>query len=62
MTVTCHPQWHEIKNALLPEHSSTGPRDVAARVLLIRLRALMAFLIAEKVFGEVKADVRVIQF
>lgn len=62
LTMTCHPQWPEIKNALLPGQSVIDRPDIAARVFRIKPRALMAFVIDEKVFGEVKAHVRVIEF
>lgn len=60
--MTCNPQCSKIKNALLPCQSVTDSLDLAARVFQITLEVLMAFVIDEKVYGEVKVYVRVIQF
>lgn len=60
LTMTCNPQWLENKNALLPSQSVIDCPDIAARVFRIKLRALMAFVIDEPVFREVKAHDRVI--
>lgn len=50
------------KNALLPRQSVLNSLHLAARVIRIKYRALMAVVIHEKVFGEVKAHIRGIKF
>lgn len=62
LTMTCNPQCPKIKNAFLSGQSVIGRRDIAARVFRIKLRAIMAFVIDEKIFGDVKAHVRVIEY
>lgn len=61
-TVTCNARWPEIKNALLPRQSFVFRLAIVARVFCIRPHALMAFVIDEKMFGELKAHVRGIEF
>lgn len=62
LTTTCNPQWPEIKNTLLPGQSVVDCAGLAARVFYIKLRPSMAFVKDEKVFGDVKAYVWVMQF
>lgn len=57
LTMTCDSQCPEIKNALLPGQSGTDSPDLAARAFCIKLLALMAFVIDEQAFVEVKAYV-----
>lgn len=60
--MTCTPQWPEIKNVFLLKQIFDDSSDLAARVCYIKLQALMAFVIDEKVFEHVKTYVRVIGF
>lgn len=62
LTMTYTPQWHEIKISLLPGQNFINPPDLATLKYRIKLCALMVFTIDEKMSGEVKANVRVIEF
>lgn len=62
LTIKCNPQWPKVKNALLDDQEVVDRPDLAARVFCTKLRDLIPFVIYEKVFGEVTAHVRVINF
>lgn len=61
-TMTCNTQWPEVKKAFTHRQSVTGRPSTAPSVLSIKLCAMMAFVMNEKVFQETKAHVRVIKF
>lgn len=62
LTMTCKPRRPKINNVLLPGQAVTDHPDLTARVFWIKLHALMAFVINERVFGEVKIHFSVIEF
>lgn len=62
LTMKCSPQCPEIRMAWLLGQSATNRSDLAARVVRIKLKALIAFIIDEKEFGHVEAYVSVIEF
>ncbi len=62
LTMTCNPNWPEIREALLPGQSSQNRPDPCPRVFNLKLKALMEAVINDKIFGEVVAHVRVIEF
>lgn len=62
LTMTGNLQCSKVKNALLPGQSIIDRLDICVRVFCIRLRALMAFVIDARIFDEVSAHVRVIEF
>ncbi len=62
LTMTCNPNWPEIRRALLPGQSSQDRPDLCARVFNLKLKELMEAVIKDKIFGEVVAHVRVTEF
>ncbi len=62
LTMTCNPKWPEIQSSILPGQSSQDRPDLCPRVFNLNLKALMEAVIKETIFGEVVADVRVIEF
>lgn len=62
LTLASNPQWRETKRFLLSRQIVTSPPKGSAPVFCVELCALVAFVTSEKVFGEVKAPVRVIEF
>lgn len=62
ITMTCNPNWPEIKNNLSPgEHSNFRP-DITVRVFHSKLKCLIDSIIKKKVFGEVEALIYTIEF
>lgn len=62
LTMTCNPKWPEIESALLPSEKSTDRPDVCNRVFRMKWKLLMSYLKESKPFGDVVADVSVIEF
>ncbi len=63
LTMTCNPNWPEIRRSLLSGQSPQDRPDLCARVFNLKLKALMqVVVIKDKIFGEVVAHVRVIEF
>ncbi len=62
LTMTCNPNWPEILRSLLPGQTPKDRPDLCARVFKLKLKALMETVIRDKIFGEVVAHVRVIEF
>lgn len=58
----CNPQWPEVRNALLPRQNVIDSLNIVALVFCIKFRALMAFVVGEQVFMEIKALVEIIEF
>ncbi len=61
LTMTCNPNWPEIRTSLLPGQSSQDRPNLCARVFDLKLKAVMEAVIKDKIFGEVLAYVRVIE-
>ncbi len=49
LTMTCNPNWPEIRRSLLPGQSSQDRPDLCARVFILKLKALMEAIIEDKV-------------
>lgn len=62
ITVTCNPDWPEIKGVLLSSRSAEGRLEIVAQVFKLKLKAILAALVKKKVFGKVVAYVYVIEF
>ncbi len=62
LTMTCNPNWPEIRRSLLPSQTLKDRPHLCARVFRLKLKALMETVTKDKVFGTVVAHVRVIEF
>ncbi len=62
ITITCNPNWREIKESLLPTQQPHDRQDLCARVFHLKEKALMADLTDHWVFGKVVAHLHVIEF
>lgn len=62
LTMTCNPNWPEIRRSLLPNQIPQNRPDLCARVFRLKLKDLMSNVIDEQLFGTVAAHVRVIEF
>lgn len=59
LTISCSRKWAEIKKAIIPGQSVVDSPDIYARVICIKLPALMESTIDWKVFRDVKNHGRV---
>ena len=62
LTMTCNPNWDEIKNKL---YSGQTPQDcpyLITRVFRAKLEAMRKMLMEEDILGKVKAYVYVVEF
>lgn len=62
VTMTCNPDWPEIKGALLPHQSATDRPDIVSRVFHAKLASLRNDLEKEATFGRVISRVHTIEF
>ncbi|XP_011872670.1 PREDICTED: uncharacterized protein LOC105564699, partial [Vollenhovia emeryi] len=62
VTMTCNPNWREIKENLLPNQQPADRPDICARVFNIKKDYLIDVIVRQKFFGEVLAYVYVIEF
>ena len=62
ITMTCNPNWPEIKENLLPGQQPADRPDICARVFDIKKDSLIDLIVRQKFFGDVKAHVHVIEF
>ncbi|XP_073129973.1 uncharacterized protein [Henckelia pumila] len=62
ITMTCNPEWPEIKNHLFPGQTSHDRPDLVSRVFRAKLVDLKNQIIKENFFGSVIAYVYVIEF
>ncbi len=62
LSMTCNPNWTEVRRSLVPRQSPRDRLDLSARVFSLKLKALIEAVIKDKIFGEVVAHVRVIEF
>ncbi|XP_011858756.1 PREDICTED: uncharacterized protein LOC105556283 [Vollenhovia emeryi] len=62
ITMTCNPNWLEIKENLLSNQQPADRPDICARVFNIKKNYLVDLIVRQKFFGEVKAFVYVIEF
>jgi hypothetical protein len=62
ITMTCNPNWPEIKDNLFPGQITSDRPDLVSRVFNLKLQALLADICKKGVFGTVKAHMHVIEF
>jgi len=62
ITMTCNPDWPEIRNSLNPDQHPSDRPDLIVRVFMLKLRALLHDLIEGQFFGPAKACFWVIEF
>ncbi|KAK6026601.1 hypothetical protein OSTOST_07420 [Ostertagia ostertagi] len=62
LTMTCNPQWRELRENLFPGQSTSDRPDLVARVFNAKLQELCKDLFKKHVLGEVEAYVYVIEF
>ncbi|XP_021755007.1 uncharacterized protein LOC110720312 [Chenopodium quinoa] len=61
ITITCNPNWPEIKQELAPGELAQNRPDLIARVFHAKLIALKKQIMEEKIFGEVAALIYVVE-
>ena len=62
ITITCNPNWLEIRSNLLPGQKPSDRPDLVVRILRIKLKAILEDIIKNGVFGSIKAYVYTIEF
>jgi hypothetical protein len=62
LTMTCNPNWDEIKNELYPGQCTQDRPDLVARVFRVKLEELRRRLLYKDILGKVKAYVYVAEF
>ncbi|KAK9279906.1 hypothetical protein L1049_013590 [Liquidambar formosana] len=62
ITMTCNPEWREIKNELKPGQLPQDRPDLTSRVFRAKLQDLKDQLFKKEIFGKVAAHVYVIEF
>ncbi|XP_050233165.1 uncharacterized protein LOC126681661 [Mercurialis annua] len=62
ITMTCNPEWEEIKQELKPNQTSKARADLIARVFRAKLQDLKDLLYKKEIFGRIAAHVHVIEF
>jgi hypothetical protein len=62
LTMTCNPNWDEIKNELYPGQCTQDRPDLVARVFRVKLEELRRRLLYKDILGKVKAYVYVVEF
>jgi hypothetical protein len=62
LTMTCNPNWDEIKNELYPGQCTQDRPDLVARVFRVKLEELRRRLLYKDILGKVKAYVYVTEF
>ena len=62
ITVTCNPNWPEIKEALLPGQTAQDRPELISRVFNMKLKAIFNDFLKENIFGKVLAYLYTIEF
>uniref|UniRef100_K3Y1Y3 ATP-dependent DNA helicase n=1 Tax=Setaria italica TaxID=4555 RepID=K3Y1Y3_SETIT len=62
LTMTCNPNWDEIKNELYPGQSPQDRPDLVSRVFRAKLEELKKMLMEKDILGKVRAFVYVMEF
>jgi hypothetical protein len=62
ITMTCNPNWPEIKSNLFPGQIASDRPDLVCRVFELKLQALQQDIRKRNIFGSVKACIYVIEF
>ena len=61
ITITCNPNWPEIRSALLSEQTPQDRPDICARVFRLKLQALLKDILKNGIFGKTLAYIYVIE-
>jgi hypothetical protein len=62
LTMTCNPNWHEIKNELYLGQTPQDRPDLVTRVFRVKLQAMRKILMEKDILGNVKTYVYVVEF
>jgi hypothetical protein len=62
ITMTCNPKWEEIVSALKPGEIASDRSDLVTRVFVGKLQHLLDKLLNKGIFGEVVANIHVIEW
>ena len=62
ITLTCNPNWREIKDNLLPGQQASDCPDICAHVFRLKKEYLIWVITKEKYFGEILAHVHLVEF
>ena len=62
ITITCNPNWPEIKNALLSGQIAQDRPELISRVFNMKLKAIFNDILKENIFGKVLAYLYTIEF
>jgi hypothetical protein len=62
ITMTCNPKWEEIVSALKPDEITNDHHDLVTRVFVGKLQHLLDELLKKGIFGEVVANIHVIEW
>jgi len=62
LTMTCNPNWDEIRSSLYPGQTPQDRPDLVARVFRAKLEELKKSLLEDHILGEVQAYVYVVEF
>ncbi|RLN30633.1 hypothetical protein C2845_PM05G09100 [Panicum miliaceum] len=62
LTMTCNPNWDEIKNELFPGQSAQNRSDLVTRVFRAKLEVMKNMLLKKEILGKIKAYVYVVEF
>jgi hypothetical protein len=60
--MTCNPKWEEIVNALKPGEIANDRPDLVTLVFVSKLQHLLYELLKKGIFGEVVANIHVIEW
>ena len=62
ITITCNPNWPEIKNALLSGQIAQDRPELISHVFNMKLKAIFNDILKEDIFGKVLAYLYIIEF
>ena len=62
ITMTCNPNWPEIRDNLFEGQQPSDRPDLVARIFNIKLKSLIQDMVMNRVFGHIKAYVYTIEF
>jgi hypothetical protein len=62
ITMTCNPKWEKIINAMKPVEIANDCPDLVTRIFVGKLEHLLDELLKKGIFGEVMADIHVIEW
>jgi len=60
--MTCNPKWEEIVSALKPDEITNDRPDLVTHVFVSKLQHLLDEILKKGIYGEVVADIHVIEW